>query len=137
MRELEPKPAYQSRCAVSRRMLVSTAASVELCRARWLGFSAGPPVVIVTSITACAEHSPVAPPQIEMARHGAIPLLVRMMSSPQAAPGAKEAAAGAVSNLACIKANQARGQDDREGAVGEFGRRGVEAVGGCGCGLGA
>ncbi len=43
-----------------------------------------------------------------MAREGAIPLLVRMMSSAAAAPGAKEAAAGAVSNLACIKANQVR-----------------------------
>lgn len=41
-----------------------------------------------------------------MASQGAIPLLVAMMSSPTAAPGAKEAAAGAISNLACVKANQ-------------------------------
>lgn len=43
-----------------------------------------------------------------MASEGAIPLLVRMMCSERAPPGAREAAAGAISNLACIKVNQVR-----------------------------
>lgn len=50
-----------------------------------------------------------------MANEGAIPLLVNMMSSAGASPGTKEAAAGAISNLACIKANQVSGQVVRLG----------------------
>lgn len=45
--------------------------------------------------------------QMEMARAGAVPLLVSLMEKNNP-PAAREAAAGAISNLACIKANQAR-----------------------------